>query len=83
METTIIITVVIGLIFCAAMIEFAMRRPYTIVFMMLLAVLISPDGGYVFTTLTLIFLSWLFTTREGLTYVGIFLLSFYLSYRQK
>jgi Ca2+/Na+ antiporter len=83
MEITIIITVVIGLIFCAAMIEFAMRRPYTIVFMMLLAIFISPDGGYVFTALTLIMLSWLFTTREGLTCVAAFLLSFYVSSRQK
>ena len=82
----IIFTVIAALIaigFIIMWIEFALARPLTVISMLVLALLVSPNDNYVATALTFIFLSWLFTTKVGLIHVGGFLIGFFLGYRQK
>jgi len=82
----IIILIIIGifaLAFIAMWIDFAIKRPITVVAMLLLALYVSPDEDYVGTAITFLILSWLFTTKAGLIHVGGFLLGFIWSNRQK
>ncbi|MBF38679.1 hypothetical protein [Idiomarina sp. UBA4520] len=82
----IVFTVIVSLIaigFVVMWIEFALTRPLTVISMLVLALLVSPNGNYVGTALTFLILSWLFTTKAGLIHVGGFLLGFIWSNRQK
>ncbi|MGM0905563.1 MAG: hypothetical protein ACQEVQ_03415 [Pseudomonadota bacterium] len=82
----IVFTVIVGLIamgFVAMWIQFALTRPLTVISMLVLALLVSSNDNYAGTALTLIILSWLFTTKTGLIHVGGFFIGFFLAYRQK
>jgi hypothetical protein len=82
----IVLTVIVGLVaigFFIMWFEFAFTRPLTVISMLVLALLISPNENYFGTALTFLVLSWLFTTKVGLIHVGGFILGFFLGARQK
>ncbi len=65
-----------------SLVQFSFKRPFTIIAMMLAALIISPNGQYVWTAIGLITLSWLFTSRDGLIMIGAFIVgAFYGSRR--
>ena len=68
--------------FLTSLIQFSYQRPMTIITMMLLAFAISPNEYYGWTALSLIGLSWLFTSRDGLIIVGAFVLGLFYGSRE-
>ncbi|KXS34185.1 MAG: hypothetical protein AWU56_2276 [Idiomarina sp. T82-3] len=81
----IVFWVFFGLIilgFLTSLIQFSYQRPFTIIIMMFLAFAISPNENYGWTALSLIGLSWLFTSRDGLVMVGAFVLGLFYGSRK-